>query len=161
MSYVEDLEFEVGELKDIIRGRNRTMAELREELNKTDMKLDTAEYRISSELEPRLKSEQRSYDSWVTSGGSNICMSNGMKGNCGVKCSAYGDKSECTDDLTDEELLNDYRENDVIEQVVLDRGLWVKKIKIDWKEDTAAVRHTVKARWDKYISNIKERLECK
>lgn len=36
------------------------------ELRKTENKLESAEFRIRNELEPRIQRERNSYDKWVT-----------------------------------------------------------------------------------------------
>lgn len=41
--------------------------------------------------------EQRAYDNYVTSGGSDPCFNAGMSGHCGKNCPAYGSKPECFD----------------------------------------------------------------
>jgi predicted nuclease with TOPRIM domain len=53
----------------LLRKYNRLEREneqLKEKYDKTYEKLDHANYRISEELEPRIKSEKRAYDRWVT-----------------------------------------------------------------------------------------------
>lgn len=47
-----ELEQEIEKLQE----KNRTM----------DLKINSLEFRISQELEPRIRAEKRAYDSWVT-----------------------------------------------------------------------------------------------
>jgi hypothetical protein len=83
--------------------------ELEKKYNNTYNELSSAEFKIRTELEPRIKSEHRSYDAYVTSGGSDECFSNGMNGHCGFECSMFGDKAECFEGIkTEEEVLNIY-----------------------------------------------------
>jgi len=58
-SQIEDMRYTIEKLRDII-------SDLREENRKLESKLDSAEYKIKNELEPRIKREERSYDNWVT-----------------------------------------------------------------------------------------------
>ena len=60
---------------------------LREEYRNLDRKLDKAEYKLRTELEPRLASERRSYDCWVTSQAEPKCA-------CTLGC-PYEDTEEC------------------------------------------------------------------
>lgn len=77
--------------------------ELERRNRKTEDELYEANWKVKHELEPRIESEHRSYDSYVLSGGGDECFSNGMSGNCGVDCSIFGDKPECYDSFTTEE----------------------------------------------------------
>lgn len=97
---------------------------LQEEKSKVDSKLNSAEHRIHNELEPRIEQEHKNYDSYVLSGGSDPCFSNGMSGNCGVKCEAFGSKEECFD-RSDEELIKIYEEGysqDKIKEIFIELG---------------------------------------
>jgi len=97
---------------------------LQEEKYKVDTKLDSAEYRIHNELEPRIEQERKSYDSYVLSGGSDPCFQNGMSGNCGVKCEEFGSKEECFD-RSNEELIKIYEEGysqDKIKEIFTEQG---------------------------------------
>lgn len=60
---------------------------LQEEYRDLDRKLDKANYQIKTELEPRLASERRSYDCWVTSQTEPKCA-------CTLGC-PYEDTDEC------------------------------------------------------------------
>jgi seryl-tRNA synthetase len=44
----------------------RKYEELEERYNKLDLELDSANFRIRNELEPRIRAEKRAYDAWVT-----------------------------------------------------------------------------------------------
>lgn len=54
-------------LKDKIDKLSSQVSKLNQELKKTAEDRDHAEFRIRTELEPRIKQEQRAYDAWVTS----------------------------------------------------------------------------------------------
>lgn len=146
MDYQEELEEKIKDLNRIIGRKNDIIVELQEDLRKSGDKLDSAEYKISSELEPRLQRERNSYDRYVSSPESHMsedeatCFHFSQKEQCGVECPEFGNRSECTEDLTDKQLLKDYIENDAVEQVVFDRGLWFKKLKIDWIEDSKMIK---------------------
>ncbi|MCK5610540.1 hypothetical protein KAR91_52185 [Candidatus Pacearchaeota archaeon] len=161
MSYQEDLENEIRELKNIIGRKNNKIEKLKTELRKSEIKFSSAEWKIDHELKPRIESEKCSYDSWVTSPESHmsedeaICYHFCETDQCGVKCPLFGDIPECTENLTDEELLKDYIENDGVEEVIFDRGLWFKKLKIDWSEDTRSIKVNRKMRREKFFWNIK------
>jgi len=108
---------------------------LEKENNKLYGQKDHAEYRIRNELEPRIKREQRSYDSWATSGGGDECYQNGMNGHCGFECSVFGSKWDCFKSVnTEEEILNIY-ENYINDGLILDlieeHGLEEKAKEID------------------------------
>jgi len=88
--------------------------------NKLILELDSEKYKIHNELEPRIKSEQKSYDSYVLNGGSDQCYQNGMSGNCGYKCSIFGEKPECFENVTTEEQILDIYENYINTGYILD-----------------------------------------
>lgn len=157
MSYEKDLESKIRELKFIINRKNTTIEDLNKELRKSRDNLLSAEGRISSELEPRIQSERDSYDFWALSGGNDPCFAAGDSGNCGVDCSIFGDKPECTENMSDKELLEAYIINNGCESAILDRGLWLKKLKIDWQEDTENIKISIKVRLQRFISNFKDR----
>ena len=142
--YEKELERTIEDLKYIIRNKNDRISDLEDEKNKLSDKLYDADWKIKTELDPRIEREKRSYDNWVLSGGSNDCMQNGINGNCGVNCSAFGSEPECTDDLEDETLLEYYVENDVVADILFERGLWWDKLKIDWKEDWRSILKDMK-----------------
>ena len=56
--------------------------------------LENSEFKIKSELEPRINAEKKQYDSYVLNGGSDICFRNGTAGMCNDLCELYGTK-EC------------------------------------------------------------------
>lgn len=85
--------------------------DLEKKYENTYNELDLANFKIRNELEPRIKSEQRSYDSWATSGGGDECFQNGMNGHCGYGCSIFGDKPKCFENITSEEEVLDIYEN--------------------------------------------------
>ena len=125
--------------KDLLydfRQRGYRIEELQIEVNKVANNLDHAEYRIRNELEPRIKREQRSYDSWVTSGGSgDECYQNGMNGHCGCECSVFGSKWDCFENVnTEEEILNiyeNYKNDGLILNLIEEYGLEEKAKEID------------------------------
>ena len=88
--------------------------------NKLILELDSAKYKIHNELEPRIKSEQKSYDSYVLNGGEDECYQNGMSGNCGYKCSIFGEKLECFENVTTEKQILDIYENYINTGYILD-----------------------------------------
>lgn len=58
-SYIDDLKYEISKLQD-------TISSLKKENRKLQEDRDYAEFRICTELEPRIKQEERSYDFWIT-----------------------------------------------------------------------------------------------
>lgn len=133
-----DEEYLIRDLRDIIRNKNNVIEDLEKQLDKTRSDKEHAEYRVKQELEPRIKAEERVYDIWVSNGGSDPCMRNGMNGNCNPDCEAFGSEDGCFEyftDMPDEDFLEYYRENgDEHEEVVgllFERGLWKQKMKID------------------------------
>lgn len=56
----------IKKLKNKIYDLQRTISDLRSELQKEQFLREQSEYRIKTELEPRLKQEARSYDAYVT-----------------------------------------------------------------------------------------------
>lgn len=107
---------------------------LEKDYNNTYDKLSSAEFKIHTELEPRIKQEQRSYDNWVTSGGRDVCFGNG---NCGYDCLKFGSKPECFENVSTEEEILDIYENYVDDGYILDLieeyGLEEKVKEIDKK----------------------------
>lgn len=57
-SYIDDLKYKISKLQDAI-------SSLKQENRKLQEDRDHAEFRIRTELEPRIKQEQRVYDFWV------------------------------------------------------------------------------------------------
>lgn len=57
----ENLEYRVRELRGLLDDANREIARLRDELY-------SANFRIDNELEPRIASDKRAYDNYVTNG---------------------------------------------------------------------------------------------
>jgi len=88
------------------RKRGDRIDELEKESQIMYSNLSHAEFRIETELEPRIKREENSYDVWATNGGSDECFYNGMGGKCGVECSIFGDKGECFENITSKEIDN-------------------------------------------------------
>lgn len=70
-----------------LRKANERIGELESENRTLRNKLDNAEYKIREELEPRIASEKRSYDCWVTSQAEPKCA-------CTLGC-PYEDTDEC------------------------------------------------------------------
>ena len=66
MAWGRDPEDEIEILKDEIRDLKREISWLESENNRLALDLDSAEVKIKTELDPRLKREAASYDSWVT-----------------------------------------------------------------------------------------------
>ena len=99
------------------------------------LELDSAKFKIHNELEPRIKTEQKSYDSYVLNGGSDQCYQNGMSGKCEYDCSIFGEKLECFENVTTEEQILDIYENYINTGYVLDlikeHGLEEKAKEID------------------------------
>jgi len=155
--YEKDLEIRVDDLQRIIRNKNNRIQELNSELIKINNKLVDAEWKIDKELKPRIESEKRSYDNWVLSGGSDDCFRNGMNGNCGPRCSVFCERPECTDELSNEQLLEYYIENDACENIVFGRGLWFKKALIDWKSETEQIKKIRKSRIEMFLYNFNNR----
>lgn len=90
------------EYKEMVRNRNYwrdAFYKLKDENDRTENKLSDAEFKIQSELEPRIKREEKGYDMFVLSGGSNICDSTGIMGGCGENCEWY-DTKDCHGDFT-------------------------------------------------------------
>ena len=58
-SYIDDLKYKISKLQD-------TISSLKQENRKLQENRDHAEFRIRTELEPRIRQEQRSYDIWIT-----------------------------------------------------------------------------------------------
>jgi predicted RNase H-like nuclease (RuvC/YqgF family) len=56
------MSFETDELEYKIRQLKRENEELRDELRSVRSKLDSAEFKIRTELEPRIQAERRAYD---------------------------------------------------------------------------------------------------
>ena len=84
---------------DMVRNRNYWRDRfrlLRDENNQTESKLSSAEFKISTELKPRIKREERGYD--LTGGGANICHQTGQSGNCGEACEWF-DTDNCDGDF--------------------------------------------------------------
>lgn len=140
------------------------VTEARKELSKTEDKLSSAEYKIDSELKPRIESEQRSYDNWALNGGGDACMQNGMSGNCGFDCSAFGEHDSCSEiyvDMSDKELLKAYEDGYNVEDEIDDRELNVKKFLIDiksYREDITSKRKTIRIHWKWIFEDIVTRL---
>jgi len=111
--------------------------DLEKKYNNTYNELSSAESRIHNELEPRIKQEHESYDSWVTSGGGDECFNNGMNGHCGYGCSIFGDKIECFENATSEETILEIYENYVdtgyILELIRNHNLAEKAKEIDKK----------------------------
>ena len=56
---VEELQYEIRRLK-------RENENLKEDVNRLRDNFDSAQFRIDTELEPRIQREKRSYDDWAT-----------------------------------------------------------------------------------------------
>lgn len=134
---------------------------LEEKYNTASNKLNSAEYKIKNELEPRIESEHRSYDSWVTSGGSDECFSNGMSGNCGIHCSIFGDKPECFEGLnTKEKILEAYIEHgymDGLDELIKEYSLeeYCKETDREYYREQIAIHNKAIEKLQKELENIK------
>ena len=84
MEYKDEI---IDSLSYKLRKANQRIAILESENNILRNKLDNAEYKIMKELEPRIASERRSYDCWVTSQAEPKCA-------CTLGC-PYEDTDEC------------------------------------------------------------------
>ncbi len=119
MSYKEDY----NNLEYRYRRLSNNFDEVKKDRDELRNKLDSAEYKLETELKPRVDREKRSYDSWVINGGGDTCMQQGMDGNCGFNCPDFGDKEECTSELSDQELLEVYYEGyDCVEDDLIEKG---------------------------------------
>lgn len=58
----------IEKLRWQLRDKNSQIEDLQEEIRNLQRKLESAECRIKTELEPRIQREKRSYDYWVTNG---------------------------------------------------------------------------------------------
>jgi len=129
------------------RQRGYKIEELQSKLNSIEEKLDSARFKIETELDPRIKSEQNNYDSWVTSGGSDDCFRNGDSGRCGLECNVFQDGDcEYLEEISDNVILEAYREYEVYEEEIDHRGLKKERLNIDLEE------------YNKEISDIAKRL---
>lgn len=64
--FEKSLEEQVEDLKRKMRLRDEQIAQLQTELDSERDAKEHAEFKIKTELEPRIKAEQRSYDAYVT-----------------------------------------------------------------------------------------------
>ncbi len=62
----EEYEDYIRRLKDKIDEQRRTIQELSNKLQKEQELRQSCEFRIETELEPRIRREKASYDAWVT-----------------------------------------------------------------------------------------------
>lgn len=60
-------EYDIEELRCEIRRLKRENEELKEDVNHWRDMFDSAQFKIDTELEPRIQREKRSYDNWATS----------------------------------------------------------------------------------------------
>lgn len=101
----------------------REYEDLKREHRKTDDELYSANFRIKHELEPRIQSERNAYDRYILSGGDS-CFSQGVNGGCGFQCSNFGEEENCKEvisEITDEELLKYYVDNEAFDSVPIVR----------------------------------------
>ena len=68
-----DWEEKYYELLQDYRMFKKGYEELREKYNKADSDLSSANFKIRTELEPRIQREKRGYDNWITSSRCNDC----------------------------------------------------------------------------------------
>lgn len=138
---------------------SNSYSDLEKRYNDTYNKLDSANFKIRDELEPRIKSEQRSYDAYVTSGGGDECFHNGMNSHCGFECSIFGDKQECFEGITTEEQILDIYENYVDTGYIL---TLIEKYGLEEKAkeiDREVVREQIKIQKEKIERLEQELLE--
>jgi hypothetical protein len=138
------------------RKRGDKINELEKEVNKLYDRANHAEFRISTELEPRIQREHDSYDSWVTSGHGDECFQNGDSGRCGEKCSVFGSRNECFENMTKEDILNLYKDGydfDYILDYLEDMGLSEEKTKIDIECYENQIKNT-QEQLDKFINEL-------
>ena len=123
----------------IIDDKNWTISRLRDKCDKLERENNSirelfseAEHTIKTELNPRIEREKRSYDRYVLSGGSDECFHIADSGNCGVNCPIIGERDYCFDNVSNEDLLKWYVENDndYIRDQLISRGLYRKAFKI-------------------------------
>ena len=95
------LENDYNDLVRRFRILQRTNEDLRDEIIHLNREGDKKNRRIS-ELEPLERAKNKSYDTYVSSGGNDTCFNVGMSGNCGPECPIYGSKPECESDDEDE-----------------------------------------------------------
>ena len=55
------------ELLSKYKNLNSDYNDLKERYNRLDLELDSANFKIRKELEPRIQEEKRAYDRWVSS----------------------------------------------------------------------------------------------
>jgi hypothetical protein len=130
----DDWKEKYDDLKYYYNKRGDKINELEKEVNKLYDRANHAEFRISTELEPRIEREHRSYDAYVTSGGGDECFYNGDSGRCGVDCSVFGSKYECFENMNKEQILDLYRDGydfEYVLQYIEDMELTEEKKKID------------------------------
>lgn len=157
----DNLKERYDDLKWAYEKRGDKISELQRELNKYSDLYYHAQHRVDSELEPRIKQEQRSYDAYVTYGGGDECMQNGMWGHCGIECSVFGSKYECFENMTKEDILNLYREGydfEYILQYIEDMELTEEKKKIDIEcyEEQIRVKQEELQKLKNELNKIKE-----
>lgn len=79
----------------------RLYDELKDDYKRKDDELYSAEFKIRTELEPRIKQEQRSYDAWVSSPGCGRCECDDIEicakcdEDCDVKYELFPTCCEC------------------------------------------------------------------
>jgi predicted site-specific integrase-resolvase len=121
------------------------LEETQKEKTTIEDKLSSAEYKIESELKPRIEQEHRSYDSYITDPfrGSSCDGSN-----CGVECGGFGKYDYCTDDWSDKEVIASFREGyDTLEEELYRRDLDLEVFKgyiLFAKESVQSSRHNLK-----------------
>lgn len=137
-----DLEKRIDNLRRNYDHLRNEYNKLQEKYDNTYNKLSSANFKIETELEPRIKQEQRSYDVYVTNGGGDECFQSGISGSCGYDCHIFGEKPECFENVKREEILYIYENitdtgyiEDLIEEYELeaeakeiDRGVLRKQI---------------------------------
>lgn len=132
--------------------RGDRIEKLETQIGKLENELSSAEYKIRNELEPRIESERRSYDTYVTNGGSDVCFQTGISGNCGYSCSIFGEKQECFENVKTEDQILEIYENYVNDGYILDLiedyGLQEKAKEID--------RKIIREQIEEYNNKIKE-----
>ena len=88
MNNYDDLKYENQRLKTRVN-------KLLDENNLLHGKLNSANFQIETELLPRIEHEKQRYDAWALGGGGDACTKNGIAGNCGIDCPAFGSNEDC------------------------------------------------------------------
>lgn len=134
---MDDQEILIEELRRQLRNCRAALYETECQRQQVESKLSSTEYRIDHELEPRIKAEQRAYDMHVTSQEYGLsedeleCKRTCEGGACGPECMIFGEFDECTENMSKRELIEAYKINDNIADVLDENGLRLRRKFID------------------------------